>query len=83
MSRTTHKKSTKNINDFNYNEIHNGEKLLSYLSISPTIDTYKFTSLIMELNPSREITDNEILKYKPLVKIIATKFKNSGEQLDD
>jgi len=37
----------------------------------------------MELNPSREITDNEILKYKPLVKIIAQKFKNSGEPLED
>ena len=37
----------------------------------------------MELNQSREITDNEILKYKPLVKIIANKFKNSGEPLED
>jgi len=37
----------------------------------------------MELNPSREITDNEILKYKPLVEIIANKFKNSGEPLED
>jgi RNA polymerase sigma-B factor len=37
----------------------------------------------MELNPSREITDNEILKYKPLVKIIANKFRNSGEPLED
>jgi RNA polymerase sigma-B factor len=38
---------------------------------------------IMELNPSREITDSEILKYKPLVEIIANKFKNSGEPLED
>jgi len=37
----------------------------------------------MELNPSREITDNEILKYKPLVKVIANKFINSGEPLED
>lgn len=37
----------------------------------------------MELNPSRKITDNEILKYKPLVKFIANKFKNSGEPLED
>lgn len=38
---------------------------------------------IMELNQSREVTDNEILKYKSLVKIIANKFKNSGEPLED
>ena len=37
----------------------------------------------MELNPNKEITDNEILKYKPLVKVIAHKFKNSGEPLED
>ena len=37
----------------------------------------------MELNPNKETTDNEILKYKPLVKIIANKFKNSGEPLED
>ncbi|MEA2086680.1 MAG: sigma-70 family RNA polymerase sigma factor [Candidatus Caldatribacteriota bacterium] len=37
----------------------------------------------MELNQSREVTDNEILKYKSLVKIIANKFKNSGEPLED
>jgi len=37
----------------------------------------------MELNKSRETTDNEILKYQPLVKIIANKFKNSGEPLED
>ena len=37
----------------------------------------------MELNPDREITDNEVLKYKSLVKIIANKFKNSGEPLED
>jgi len=37
----------------------------------------------MELNPSKEITDNEILKYKPLVKVIANKFINSGEPLED
>jgi len=37
----------------------------------------------MELNPNKEINDKEILKYKPLVKIIANKFKNSGEPLED
>jgi RNA polymerase sigma-B factor len=37
----------------------------------------------MVLNPNREITDNEILKYKPLVEVIANKFKNSGEPLED
>ncbi len=37
----------------------------------------------MELNPNKEITDNEILKYQPLVKVIANKFKNSGEPLED
>jgi len=37
----------------------------------------------MELNKNRETTDNEILKYQPLVKIIANKFKNSGEPLED
>ncbi len=37
----------------------------------------------MELNQSGEVDDNKILKYKPLVKIIANKFKNSGEPLED
>ena len=37
----------------------------------------------MELNQNSEITDNEILKYQSLVKIIAQKFKNSGEPLED
>ncbi|MBA7612344.1 RNA polymerase sigma factor SigF [subsurface metagenome] len=37
----------------------------------------------MELEPHKEITDNYILKYKPLVKNIAYKFKNSGEPLED
>jgi len=37
----------------------------------------------MELNKGKEITDNEMLKYKHLVKIIANKFKNSGEPLED
>ena len=39
--------------------------------------------MIMELNPNKEITDNEILKYQPLVKAIANKFRNSGEPLED
>lgn len=37
----------------------------------------------MELEPHKEITDNYILKYKPLVKNIAYKFKSSGEPLED
>jgi len=37
----------------------------------------------MELNPNSEIADNEIMKYKPLVKNIAYKFKNSGEPIED
>lgn len=37
----------------------------------------------MELDPNKEITDNYILKYKPLVKNIAYKFKSSGEPLED
>ena len=37
----------------------------------------------MELNPNKEIADNEIMKYKPLVKNIAYKFKNSGEPIED
>jgi RNA polymerase sigma-B factor len=37
----------------------------------------------MEFDPHQEITDDQILKYKPLVKNIAYKFKNSGEPLED
>ncbi|TFG90702.1 MAG: hypothetical protein E4G71_04880, partial [Candidatus Atribacteria bacterium] len=37
----------------------------------------------MAIDTNREITDNEILKYKPLIEVIANKFKNSGEQLED
>ena len=37
----------------------------------------------MELNSNKEINDKEILKYQPLVKVIANKFKNSGEPLED
>jgi len=37
----------------------------------------------MELDAHKEITDDQILKYKPLVKNIAYKFKNSGEPLED
>jgi len=37
----------------------------------------------MELESHKEITDNYILKYKPLVKNIAYKFKSSGEPLED
>ena len=39
--------------------------------------------MIMKLNPNKEITDNEIVKYQPLVKAIANKFRNSGEPLED
>ncbi len=37
----------------------------------------------MEFDPHQEITDDQILKYKPLVKNIVYKFKNSGEPLED
>jgi len=39
--------------------------------------------VIVELDPNKEISDSQILKYKPLVKNIAYKFKNSGEPLED
>ena len=31
----------------------------------------------------KNVTDEQILKFKPLVKVIAQKFKNSGEPLED
>ena len=34
-------------------------------------------------NKSQKITDEQIIKYQPLVKNIAYKFKNSGEPLED
>jgi RNA polymerase sigma-B factor len=34
-------------------------------------------------NKSQKITDNQIIKYQPLVKSIAYKFINSGEPLED
>ena len=37
----------------------------------------------MELDIPKEVTDELILKFKPLVKNIAYKFKNSGEPLED
>ena len=37
----------------------------------------------MELDIPKEVTDEQILKFKPLVKNIAYKFKNSGEPLED
>lgn len=37
----------------------------------------------MELDERKEVTDAQILKFKPLVKNIAYKFKNSGEPLED
>jgi len=37
----------------------------------------------MELDMHKEVTDEQILKFKPLVKNIAYKFKNSGEPLED
>jgi len=37
----------------------------------------------MVLEPYKEITDEQILKYRPLVKNIVYKFKNSGEPLED
>ncbi|MCJ7789815.1 MAG: sigma-70 family RNA polymerase sigma factor [Candidatus Atribacteria bacterium] len=37
----------------------------------------------MELDMHKEVTDEQILKFKPLVKNIAYQFKNSGEPLED
>ena len=37
----------------------------------------------MEFNPDTAITDEKIIKYRPLVKSIVRKFKNSGEPLED
>jgi len=37
----------------------------------------------MEISPHKEITDEQILRYRPLVKNIVYKFKNSGEPLED
>ena len=37
----------------------------------------------MELNTHKEFNDEQILKFRPLVKNIAYKFKNSGEPLED
>jgi RNA polymerase sigma-B factor len=37
----------------------------------------------VELDMHKEVTDEQILKFRPLVKVIAKKFKNSGEPLED
>ena len=37
----------------------------------------------MELDMHKDVTDEQILKFKPLVKNIAYKFRNSGEPLED
>ena len=37
----------------------------------------------MKLDIHKEVIDEQILKFKPLVKNIAYKFKNSGEPLED
>ncbi len=37
----------------------------------------------MALDMHKEVSDGQMLKYKPLVKNIAYKFKNSGEPLED
>jgi len=42
---------TKDNSDFHFTQEHNGENLLNYLSVVKNIDTYKFASLIRELNP--------------------------------
>ena len=38
---------------------------------------------MVELDLHQEVTDEQILKFKPLVKNIAYQFKNSGEPLED
>jgi len=40
-------------------------------------------SIIMEMDTHKEFTDEQILKFRPLVKNIAYRFKNSGEPLED
>ncbi|GAG93537.1 unnamed protein product, partial [marine sediment metagenome] len=40
-------------------------------------------SIIVESDMHKEVTDEQILKFRPLVKNIAYKFKNSGEPLED
>jgi len=37
----------------------------------------------MEMDTHKEFTDEQILKFRPLVKNIAYRFKNSGEPLED
>lgn len=37
----------------------------------------------MVLDMNKEVTDEQILKFQPLVKNIAYKFKNSGEPIED
>lgn len=42
---------TKELKNINYNTKHNGEKLLNYLSVTNSINTYDFVTLAKELNP--------------------------------
>jgi len=38
---------------------------------------------MMEVSQNREVEENDVIKYKPLVKTIAYKFINSGEPMED
>lgn len=42
---------TRNLNNFSFDKDHKGEKLLKYLSVTNSIKTYEFVTLIKELNP--------------------------------
>lgn len=42
---------TKDLKNITYNKNHNGEKLLNYLSVTNSINTYDFVTLAKELNP--------------------------------
>ncbi|MEA2022463.1 MAG: sigma factor, partial [Candidatus Caldatribacteriota bacterium] len=38
---------------------------------------------MMEIEQNKEVIENDVIKYQPLVKTIAHKFINSGEPMDD
>jgi RNA polymerase sigma-B factor len=48
-----------------------------------SIKSIKRVNVMSVKAKSQKITDNQIIKYQPLVKNIAYKFKNSGEPLED
>lgn len=38
---------------------------------------------MMEIDQNKEVEENDVIKYRPLVKSIVKKFSNSGEPLED